>query len=181
MISRRLVMVQHMAQSVFQESLLFLCLSHQAWAWGLELHARIRAQVPNLQLLPLKNRLAYLLQTLLVVFPGFIKISSQCKLNGVQVAHERNMDLLFSLQVSGLVGWYFTKLEVISHTEPDHRMRIAVIMSNTAESFHLFDSSGQVLDKKPPEVVECLQLSGLCEVKEAQLRNNSSQTISEDC
>lgn len=60
-------------------------------------------------------------------------------------------------------------------------MRTAVIMSNTAESFHLFDSGGQVLDKKPPEVVECLQLSGLCEVKEAQLRNNSSQTISEDC
>lgn len=55
-----------------------------------------------------------------------------------------------------------------------------MIMSNTAESFHLFDSSGQVLDKKPPEVVECLQLSGLCEVKEARLRNNSSQTISED-
>ena len=129
--------------------------------------------------------MAYLLQTLLVVFPGFIKISSQCKLNGVQAARERNMDLFVSLQVSGLVGRYLTKLEIKSHAEPDHRTRIAVIGSNAAETFfffkffYLFESSGQVLDKKPPEVVECLQLSGLCEVKQTQLRNNSSQTISE--
>lgn len=32
--------------------------------------------------------------------------------------------------------------------------------------FYLFHSSGQVLDKKPPEVVERLQLSGLCDGKE---------------
>lgn len=36
--------------------------------------------------------------------------------------------------------------------------------------FYLFDSSGQVLDKKPSEVVECLQLSGLCEGEDTQFR-----------
>ena len=82
--------------------------------------------------------MAYLLQTLLVVFPGFIKISSQCKLNGVQAARERNMDLFVSLQVSGLVGRYLTKLEIKSHAEPDHRTRIAVIGSNAAETFFFF-------------------------------------------
>lgn len=59
----------------------------------------LRAWVPNLQLLPLKNQMPYLLQTLCVEFPGFIKISSWCKLNGVQPVHERNTALFVSLQV----------------------------------------------------------------------------------
>lgn len=60
------------------------------------------AWVPNLQLLPLKNQMAYLLQTLSVVLPGFIKISSWCKLNGWQPVHEENMFVL--LQVNAKVG-----------------------------------------------------------------------------
>lgn len=66
--------------------------------------ATLRAWVPNLQLLPLKNHMTYLSQTLSVVLPGFIKISSWCKLNRVQPPHERNMDLCVSLQVNGMVG-----------------------------------------------------------------------------
>lgn len=41
--------------------------------------------------------------------------------------------------------------------------------------FYLFDSSGQVFDKKPPEVVERLQLSGLCDSKNP-VRKNYTQT-----
>ncbi len=52
----------------------------------------------------LTNQMAYLLQTLSVVFPGFIKISSWCKLNGVQPVHEWNMDLFVTLQVNAVVG-----------------------------------------------------------------------------
>lgn len=37
-----------------------------------------------------------------------------------------------------------------------------------SQGFYLFDSSNQVLDKKPPEVVERLQLSALREVKEGE-------------
>lgn len=68
------------------------------------MNATPRARVPNLQLLPLKNQMAYLSQTLSVVFPGFIKISSPCKLNGVQPVHERNTDLFVSFQVNAVVG-----------------------------------------------------------------------------
>lgn len=44
--------------------------------------------------------------------------------------------------------------------------------AHAARTFYLSDSSGQVLDKKPPQVVECLQLPGLCDDKETQLTEN---------
>lgn len=72
-----------------------------------------RAWVPNLQLLPLKNQMAYLLQTLSVVFPGFIKISSWCKLNGVQPVHEPSTAVFVSFQVNVVVG--ATRAHVILH------------------------------------------------------------------
>lgn len=72
-----------------------------------------RAWVPNLQLLPLKNQMAYLLHTLSVVFPGFIKISSWCKLNGVQPVHEWSTALFVSFQVNVVVG--ATRAHVIVH------------------------------------------------------------------
>lgn len=38
------------------------------------------------------------------------------------------------------------------------------------QHFHLFEPRGQVLDEKSPEVVECLQLSALCEARKTQVR-----------
>ena len=90
------------------------------------------AWFPNLQLLPLKNQMAYLSQPRSVVFPGYIKISSWCKLNGVQSVHEQNAGLCVSFQVNAVV--LATTAPVIlfdqikSHTEPDHGRRTAVIM-----------------------------------------------------
>lgn len=166
--------------SVFQESRLcslLLFISSSPRAWGLEMSATPRPRVPNLQLLPLKNQMAYLLQTLSVVFPGFIKISSQCKLNGVQAVHERNMGLARFIPGKGYgrsqqeLMWYHIRREIKSQTEPDYRRTIKVIIYH-GNSYYLFESGRQVLDKKPPEVVECLQLPGLCECKEG----SSAQT-----
>lgn len=49
--------------------------------------------------------------------------------------------------------------------------------------FYLFDLSSQVLDKKPPQVVECLQLSALREMRKIQLRgkNMFSFLVSSNC
>lgn len=66
---------------------------------------------------------------------------------------------------------YFPGCEVKSHTREDHRTMVRVMKSSFhTRDFYLFDSSGQVLDKKPPEVVKCLQLPTLCEENETQLR-----------
>ena len=66
-----------------------------------------------------------------------------------------------------------------SHTKPGHGMMITTII-HYGNSYYLFKSGGQVLDKKPPEVVERLQLPGLCECKEGNPAQRK-QRISSRC
>lgn len=105
----------------------------------------MRALVPKLQLLPLKNEMAYLSQTFSLVFPGLINILLRCKLKGVQ----RKRELLVSFQGDGVCPCDLTA---------DSRGSVRI--------FYLLETSRQVLDKEPPQVVKCLQLPGLQHTKD---------------
>lgn len=117
--------------------------------------------------------MAYLSQAVSVVFPRFIRNSPRCKFNRVQSVHRRNVGLFASLQVNAVADATTCRGDGVTHT---WRITVAVMchcnlqrkggLAHAGRTFHLFDSSGQVLHKKPPQVVECLQLPSLCKGKE---------------
>lgn len=115
-------------------------------SFSLRARDELKARVPHLQLLPW-NQMAWLLWRVSVVV---IKISSWCKWNGVQLVHQRNARLFVHATLnqrhwlrSGSLGWWWDAIG--------------------RETFYLFDFSDHVLNKKPPQVVECLQLPRLQE------------------
>lgn len=80
------------------------------------------------------------------------------------------MDLFVSFQVNSLacaIRPHVMSLCRILHTKAGHRKVLTVTMNHEkheqCQDFYLFDSGGQVLDEESSQVVECLQLSGLCE------------------
>lgn len=110
----------------------------------------------------------YLLQTLSVVFPVFIKISSRSKLNGVQPVHKRLYLTAGTLNIEvGTPRAHDTLKWRLNHTQKLHSDWHYIMV------FYLFDLSSQVLDKKPPQVVECLQLSALSEIRKIRLRGKN--------